>query len=137
MATRSAIGYYTEDQKIRAVYCHWDGYLEHNGKLLLENYCDGWETVETLVEGGSISSLGVEVKSTVYHTSRGEPVRVNTFDTEEEFVQEMVNSGCEFFYLYLHDVDHDLHSPHWHYATYDDRNFRPLRDAKISDIELI
>ena len=39
MATRSCIGIKHGDV-IKSVYCHWDGYLDHNGKILLENYKD-------------------------------------------------------------------------------------------------
>ena len=40
MATRSTIAMKTPEGKIRAIYCHWDGYPEHNGKMLLDNYQD-------------------------------------------------------------------------------------------------
>ena len=43
MATRSNIGIVNEDDSITAIYCHWDGYPEHNGKILLNHYnnkCD-------------------------------------------------------------------------------------------------
>ena len=32
MATRSAIGV-MHGYKCKAVYCHWDGYLDHNGRI--------------------------------------------------------------------------------------------------------
>ena len=31
MATRSTISIQKNDGTIRSVYCHWDGYCEHNG----------------------------------------------------------------------------------------------------------
>ena len=33
MGTRSRIGVMHGD-KVKSVYCHWDGYLEHNGQIL-------------------------------------------------------------------------------------------------------
>jgi hypothetical protein len=57
MATRSTIAIEREDGTIAQVYAHWDGYLSHNGKILLENYTTP-EQVEALLAGGSISSLG-------------------------------------------------------------------------------
>ena len=36
MATRSTIAKLGKDGIIKAVYCHSDGYLEHNGKVLNE-----------------------------------------------------------------------------------------------------
>jgi hypothetical protein len=41
----------------KGVYCHWDGYPEHNGKILMENYKDR-ERVEELINLGDMSSLG-------------------------------------------------------------------------------
>ena len=57
MATRSTIAILREDGTVAKVYCHWDGYLENNGKILVENY-DTAEKVEALLTGGDISSLG-------------------------------------------------------------------------------
>jgi hypothetical protein len=58
MATRSAIGVMHGD-KCKAVYCHWDGYLDHNGRLLLEHYDSA--KANHLVALGDISSLRPEV----------------------------------------------------------------------------
>ncbi len=38
MATRSTIALEFADGTIGQVYAHWDGYLAHNGKMLLEYY---------------------------------------------------------------------------------------------------
>jgi hypothetical protein len=58
MATRSTIGVLNTDGSVTAVYCHWDGYPEHNGKILNENYTTE-EKVRELIGFGSISSLGI------------------------------------------------------------------------------
>lgn len=55
MGTRSRIGVMHGD-KCKSVYCHWDGYLEHNGKILLENYDSA--RANHLVALGDMSSLG-------------------------------------------------------------------------------
>lgn len=60
MATRSTIGVLNTDGSVTAVYCHWDGYPENNGKLLMENYTTE-NAVRGLIELGSISSLGKSV----------------------------------------------------------------------------
>jgi len=57
MATRSTIAILRDDSTVAKVYCHWDGYLENNGRLLVENY-DTQDRVEALIAGGDISSLG-------------------------------------------------------------------------------
>ena len=60
MATRSNIAMKTKEGKIVSVYCHWDGYVANNGKILLENYTD-IDKIEALVALGSISSLGEQI----------------------------------------------------------------------------
>lgn len=60
MATRSTIAMELDDGKIYQVYCHWDGYLDNNGKILLEHYADENKALE-LITNGDISSLGTEV----------------------------------------------------------------------------
>lgn len=58
MATRSMIGKLNEDKKtVTAIYCHWDGYLEHNGQLLTDNYTNA-NKVDQLMELGDLSVLG-------------------------------------------------------------------------------
>jgi hypothetical protein len=57
MATRSTIALEFADGTIGQVYCHWDGYLAHNGKILSENYSDPFKLRE-LIDLGDLSSLG-------------------------------------------------------------------------------
>ena len=56
MATRSTISLEFADGTIGQVYCHWDGYLAHNGKILFENYSDPF-ILRELIDLGSVSSL--------------------------------------------------------------------------------
>jgi hypothetical protein len=60
MATRSTIALEFADGTVQQVYCHWDGYLSNNGKLLLENYSNPF-TLRELIDLGDISSLRTEV----------------------------------------------------------------------------
>lgn len=57
MATRSTIAIELPNGKIKAVYCHWDGYLSYNGKILQKHYTTA-DKVLKLVSKGAISSLG-------------------------------------------------------------------------------
>jgi hypothetical protein len=45
---------------IRAVYCHWDGYLEHNGSILNKHYSNSAK-VNNLIALGGLSSLGSQI----------------------------------------------------------------------------
>jgi hypothetical protein len=56
MATRSTIALEFADGTIGQVYCHWDGYLSNNGKLLDDHYTDPFK-VRELIDLGSLSSL--------------------------------------------------------------------------------
>ena len=60
MATRSYIGKRLPNGDIKAIYCHWDGYPEHNGRILVEHYKDSAK-VEKLIKLGALSILGEEI----------------------------------------------------------------------------
>ena len=60
MGTRSTIALEYADNTVHQVYCHWDGYLDHNGRILFEHYKDPYKLRE-LMDLGDISSLGREI----------------------------------------------------------------------------
>jgi len=65
MGTRSMIGMVAGENadgtpRIRAVYCHWDGYPGHVGRTLHQHYTETAK-VEALLALGAISSLGEEI----------------------------------------------------------------------------
>lgn len=60
MATRSTIAVVHNDDTVSQIYCHWDGYLEHNGKLLQKWY-NNIDTVEKLIAQGDLSALGMRI----------------------------------------------------------------------------
>ena len=90
MGTRSTISIHHKDGSIRTVYCHWDGYYEHNG-VILYNFYNSPRKVNKLIDYGSISSLGTEIGKrhkfsklyygcTFYYRDRGEEKMINTVD---------------------------------------------------------
>jgi hypothetical protein len=66
MSTRSNIGILGSNGTIRSIYCHWDGYPAHNGRILLEHFKDE-DKINQLIELGSLSSLGCEVNPDPEH----------------------------------------------------------------------
>ena len=56
MATRSRIAIENEDGTVTSIYCHWDGYVDHNGMILQEHYNER-SKVEALIALGDISYL--------------------------------------------------------------------------------
>jgi hypothetical protein len=128
MGTRSRIGYELSDHTVVSVYCHWDGYVENNGKILVEHY-QNIDDVMGLIAGGSMSSLRTthlweteavrdEKGRTVlnesgewvyaptrdpqplYHHERGAEISIQhtSFD-------EFVSGYCSEEYAYLYDLN--------------------------------
>ena len=99
MATRSAIGYKLATGEVRGIYCHWDGYVENNGKILVESYTDQ-SKVWQLVEFGDLSSLSSNIDEIVYYgRDNGETeVSAQTFTDVDDFVTNLAMSNCEYFY---------------------------------------
>jgi hypothetical protein len=110
MATRSNIAMKTAEGKIVSVYCHWDGYVANNGKILLENYTD-IDKIEALVALGSISSLGTAIGDkqdfddrstqkdewTLFYTrDRGEELSIQEYDDIPSWINDME----EYAYLW-------------------------------------
>jgi hypothetical protein len=60
MATRSHIGVRNTDGTIDYIYCHFDGYPAHNGKILTDHYAD-MDKVNALMKLGDLSILGPEI----------------------------------------------------------------------------
>jgi hypothetical protein len=119
MGTRSAIAV-KHGNNIKAVYCHWDGYLSHNGVILQKYYNSA--KANNLVALGDISSLGTDIgeahdvdrltdmctydesgfrsDTNFYGRDRGEEdSEFRTFGSTEEFIENMDRAGCEYFYL--------------------------------------
>jgi hypothetical protein len=113
MSTRSHIGIVNADGTVSAVYCHWDGYPEHNGKVLLNSYM-AEDKVRALIALGDVSVLDDDIgekhdfdgdrpkgMSTFYGRDREEPwndVKPGTYKDVEEFL-----SKCQEDYTYLYD----------------------------------
>lgn len=60
MATRSSISIRNADGSYTGIYCHWDGYLSNNGRILEEHYADEAK-IRQLMALGDISSLAPEI----------------------------------------------------------------------------
>lgn len=60
MATRSNIGILNQDGTVNYIYCHFDGYLDHNGFILNEHYTTEGK-VRMLLALGDISILGENI----------------------------------------------------------------------------
>ena len=127
MGTRSAIAI-KHGERIKSIYCHWDGYLEHNGVILQEFYLNSVD-VNRMIATGDMSSLGATVgekiefahrwaeedyinvgethcapQSIFYNRDRGEDAPFHSFGSEAEFIEYYEGSGAEFYYLFDNGV---------------------------------
>jgi hypothetical protein len=89
MGTRSTIALEFADGTVEQVYCHWDGYLSNNGKILQAHYMDPFE-VKALVSLGGFSSLQLTFGETAEqaYTQRGEELCINKYATVAEYFAE-------------------------------------------------
>lgn len=111
MSTNSTIAVQLDNGSIKQVYCHWDGYLDHNGKLLVENY-NSQELAESLVELGNISSLDRVITPAGLHSYKSPENGVTVFyarDRGDDFIEpetfvdynDYINRGTSQEYNYL------------------------------------
>ena len=113
MATRSLIAYRTPAGTIRSVYCHYDGYIEHNGRILEEHY-GSLDRISRLVSPGCISSLCSKKSPETENHTFGDPERDCTvfysWDRNESYEDNMpseyssgdqwLKHAVEFNYLF-------------------------------------
>jgi len=129
---------YSKD--VRAVYCHWDGYLEHNGSILNKHYSNSAK-VNNLIALGGLSSLrptigdkhlfssmelpkderaaheeAVKDMCTFYGRDRGETGQeFKVFPTLKKAEDYYEGSWCEYLYLFKYSKADDYQSGEWHF----------------------
>lgn len=119
MGTRSTIAIQKLDGSVEQIYCHWDGYLDHNGTILKTNYKTP-ELVKQLIRLGDLSSLGGSIDTenpnhsfdnpeegvcVYYGRDRGEPnTSFRKFDDMTWFRLE--GQWEEYNYLYVESEQH-------------------------------
>jgi len=146
MGTRSMIAIQNPYRKdIRAVYCHWDGYLEHNGAILQKHYAAS-PKVNNLIALGDISSLRAEIgekhafsrlevpmddeaydklygdMTTYYGRDRGESnTEFRVFKNLADACEFYDHSGAEYYYVYKYTKASDYTTGEWHFKKYNER----------------
>lgn len=124
MGTRSRIGVMLNETECMSVYCHWDGYLSYNGRILANCYTD-LDTVLQMILLGDMSSLGTVngvkhpfsrldtdmskeqwdakygAMTTYYGRDRGETECVPKISTSfDQFIEQAENCGAEYVYVF-------------------------------------
>jgi hypothetical protein len=111
MATRSLIGMNLDNGITKIIYCHWDGYPEYNGQLLVNNYTSP-SAVFDLLELGDLSSLAeTPSSSTAYHRDRKEPYgMVEARDVNQsELAGVGADYGVDYVYTYNNEFEWECH----------------------------
>ena len=144
MSTRSEIAIERLDKSILSIYCHSDGYIEHNG-VLLQNHYNSLRLARSIVERNDCSVLGETLEeSRFYNDWRDEDTRAKKFDSVRSFMKEFDNNiFAEFIYLFKNNawyvselkfVDDEKYKDRWdNYIAYHTK-FRLLRDV-IQEVE--
>ena len=126
MATRNRIAIENQDGTIQSIYCHWDGHIETNGKILFENY--DREKTEQLIALGNISSLDKTIEDTVaYHRDQGDDLMQKLYLDVEDLFECGFNVGEEYVYCLTKDNV-------WLVNEYGSNNVAVLKEA-LEEIE--
>ena len=128
MATRSTIAIENLDGTVHQIYCHWDGYINHNG-VILNKYYNTRELVEKLIMGAAISSLGRYIAESImdfdrrdndytnYYSYRGEVTEIRHFKDFDNYEEN--HQYEEFEYLFTKDnVWSVFYNNDWHDLEY-------------------
>ena len=113
MATRSTIALEFADGTVQQVYCHWDGYPEHVGELLVHHY-NTPALITELMELGDLSSLDATPDScTAFHRDRNEPWgMVERRDTDVNELGTLANDyGVDYVYIYNENFEWECSRP--------------------------
>ena len=142
MATRSVIAKLdSKTKKIKAVYCHNDGYLAHVGTVLDSHYQDE-SKVDELLKNGDISILGNNIGEKIdfddfelahknkqclfYARDRGENIKSKKPIILEDDIAllEFTDTACHAQYVYMYALGA------WYvYCMAEDNQFAELDDV--------
>ena len=117
------------DHTVVSVYCHYDGYVERNGKILVEHY-QNRNDVKQLIDGGSMASLRtretwkfgpalLDENGKCICDAEGYPMYENDRDPQPQYhsergdgedpihtsFDEFVSSDCGEEYTYMFDLN--------------------------------
>lgn len=106
MSTRSNIAIRESSGEVKAIYCHFDGYVMGGvGEQLLNHYKDETK-VRKLIDLGGISSLRDTIEETAEgaYKNRGEEKEILSFESDTDYAKCM-EDDVWIEYIYMFDVD--------------------------------
>jgi hypothetical protein len=97
MGTRSRVAVMHGDV-CKSVYCHYDGYLDYTGKILLKHYDS--PRANELVALGDNSGVKDSVAEMNFYRDRGETdIEYQVAHSFEEFLEQVERCGGEYYYV--------------------------------------
>lgn len=140
MGTRSTIIAKLSSGETKRIYCHWDGYPEHNGALLLNHYTEQ-DKIDALIALGDLSWLAEEIGekhdfddprknwTTAYARDRGETgTEARRIRSLPHAIKDSAKCGAEFVYLW--------DGKQWQVTTPEGGAIHPLREFMKGDLSL-
>lgn len=127
MSTRSNIAIRYKNGTIKAIYCHFDGYLSGVGSMLLDNWKNPKKVATLVSDVGNISALKSDLKET-RESAYGESA------TEYKDLATYLDSVDTFFIEYVYVFDEAYGA--WFYATtYDSfETKKPLSNCTLEPL---
>ncbi len=110
MGTRSTIAMVNEDGTVSQIYCHWDGYLKHNGDVLLKHYKNPTK-INRLIKLGALSFLGKNTGKKIdfdgdrgdqcraYHRDRGDELTISHFPNVTDYKLNGDMEGYDYLFI--------------------------------------
>lgn len=127
MATRSTIALEFADGTVGQVYCHFDGYLSNNGRILEQHYRDPFK-LRDIMDRGSMSQLGNTVTDCEFYNDEGD--RTSWFGNLQEYLYQ---AQMEEYNYILRQVNGQ---PVWFVSYFEsDDQFIPLDKAFVIESE--
>jgi hypothetical protein len=121
MGTPSMIGVLNEDGSVTATYCHYDGYLEGNGRTLVNAY-NTPERARAAASVGYLSDLSANLNvsiETAVHKNEAPVV----YDSVNVYMKCGYNhAGADYLYIFDGDA--------WFYAT------RTKADRRFEEVQI-
>ena len=97
MGTRSRVAVMHGDV-CKSVYCHYDGYLDYAGRILLEHYDS--TAANALIARGDNSGVKETLEDMNFYSDRGEDnVSWQVAHSFDEFLEQVQGCGCEYYYV--------------------------------------
>jgi hypothetical protein len=124
MSTNSSIAVIGKDGSVVQIFCHWDGDIKRNGKLLFENY-NTQEKAEELVLAGNLLSLGTTLEECKHEFSY---TYYNHFKDYDSYYKTFLEEDFDDEFNYYFD-EHGI----WNVRTKGEKNFMWLEWELIPD----